>query len=150
MSDDAPARRPAGTAGNHGNEPAGTHGQEDEAMTDRASSWMRLTRRRALELLGLSGAGALLAACSAPAPASPTAAPAKPTTASAAAAGSPAAAASPAASPALAASPAAGAPRAAGISASEWDQLVAAARQEGTVATATYAGSAYRRVMDAF
>jgi ABC-type Fe3+ transport system substrate-binding protein len=119
-------------------------------MIPRLKPSARMTRRRAIGLIGLAGAGALLSACAAPTPASPTPAATKPTSAPASPAASPAVASSPAASPAPAASPVAQAGRAAAMSAAEWDQLVAAARQEGQVAVATYAGSAYRRVMEAF
>ena len=49
--------------------------------SDRPQLW---TRRRALRAFGITGAGALIAACSQPAAAPPTAAPAPPTQAPAA------------------------------------------------------------------
>src|SRR5438105_2027947 len=99
-----------------------------------------VSRRQAIRMLGLTGLAALAAACSpaAPAPSAPavqpTAAP-NPTTAAPAA---PAAAAAPANAPAGA------------IAQADWDKLVAAAKQEGTLAIATYAGTAYRRFLDVF
>jgi iron(III) transport system substrate-binding protein len=104
-----------------------------------------LSRRELLRLVGLSSVAALVTACSQPAPASPTAAPAKPTEAAAKPAGSPAAAASPAASPAAQAAPASP-----GATTAEWNAVVEAAKKEGTVSVATYAGTNYRKVMDDF
>lgn len=113
-----------------------------------------VSRRTALRMLGLAGGSALLAACQQAAP-SPTAAPAKPTE-------KPAAPASPAASPAAkpagspsaspAASPAAATSGAAqpAISEAEWNNLVAAARQEGNLSIATYSGGGYRKVIEDF
>src|SRR4051812_5475644 len=98
-------------------------------------------------LLGFSavGAAALLTACGArqsaaptakPAAAPPTAPPAAPaTSAPAAKAGEPKAAETK--------------PATSGAGA-DWDELVAAARKEGTLAAVTGAGSAYRRIMDLF
>src|SRR4051812_6216121 len=105
-----------------------------------------LTRRRALKLLGLGSAATLVAACSQPAPAAPTAqpptaAPVKPTAAPAAPTTAPAAVA-PAAKPA--------APVQAGISDAEWDAIVSAAKKEGTLNLATYAGTGLRNVSQAF
>jgi iron(III) transport system substrate-binding protein len=109
----------------------------------------KLTRRNVLRLMGLGGAAALAAACSPAAPAaSPTTA-AKPTSApSAPPAGSPSA--SPAASPAAGAPTTGSAPAAAGISDADWNAVVAAAKTEGHFAIATYAGSGYRKVVEAF
>ena len=104
-----------------------------------------VSRRRVLQLLGLGGAATLVAACSQPAPAAPTAAPAKPTAAPAAPA--PATAAPAAAAPA-AAKPAAAAQ--AGISDADWNALIEAAKKEGTLNLATYAGSGLRNVSQAF
>jgi len=103
-----------------------------------------MSRRSVLRLLGIGSAAALAAACSPSAPASPTAKPAA--AASPAAAGSPSAAASPAAKPA--ASPAASA--ASGISKADWDQIVAGAKSEGALSLATYAGTGYRVIVEAF
>ena len=109
-----------------------------------------MSRRSVLRLLGIGSAAALAAACSPSAPAAPTAKPAEPAqpaaAASPAAAGSPSAAASPAVKPA--ASPAASA--ASGISKADWDQLVAGAKSEGALSLATYAGTGYRVIVDAF
>jgi iron(III) transport system substrate-binding protein len=84
------------------------------------TSASRLTRRRMLHVIGLSGAAALVAACSQPA--SP--AQVQPT-----AGNQPAAAQT---------APAAGA-------ASDWNAIVAAAKQEGTVVLSTHAGSGYEK-----
>lgn len=79
------------------------------------------TRRDALRLLGLTGAAAVVAACSQPAPAAPpTAAPAQPAGA--------------AARPADA----------------DFQTVIDAAKKEGHLVVATYAGTANRKVMDAF
>jgi iron(III) transport system substrate-binding protein len=106
-----------------------------------------LTRRRALKLLGISGAATLIAACSQPTPAAPTAqpptaAPAKPTSAPSAPATAPAAVAPTAAKPAAVAQ--------AGISDAEWNALIEAAKKEGTLNLATYAGTGLRNVSQAF
>jgi iron(III) transport system substrate-binding protein len=96
---------------------------------------------------GLTGVAALIAACSQPAAAPPTAAPAKPTTAPAAAAPTTA----PAAAPAQPAAPAAtSAPATNAAFEAEWAKLVEAAKQEKTLSIATYAGNGYKKVMDAF
>jgi iron(III) transport system substrate-binding protein len=81
---------------------------------------MQQTRREVLRLLGASGVAALAAACS-QAPAAPP-----PTT--------------PPAQTGAAAAPAA----------ADWDGVVAAAKQEGHLVVATYAGNSNRAVMDAF
>lgn len=104
-----------------------------------------LSRRDLLRLAGLSATAALAAACAPAAPApSPTTAP-KPTSA-------PPAAASPAASPAAApaVAPAAAKPAAGSFTEADWQGIVAAAKQEGKFSVATYAGSGYRKVMEAF
>jgi iron(III) transport system substrate-binding protein len=87
-------------------------------MTRHEAFVMGFSRRQALRLIGLSGAAALIAACSAgpagapaqKAPGQSTAAPATQT----------------------------------------WDEVVAAAKTEGVVNIATYAGTGYRKVMDDF
>ena len=113
-------------------------------MNDRSS----LSRRSALRLLGLGGGAALLAACSQAAPPAPTTAPAKPTSAPAAPTSAPAA---PAAAPTTAPAAKAAAPSVTGaISDADWDKLVEAARKEGSVNVATYAGTAHRKIMDVF
>lgn len=114
----------------------------------------RVTRRHALRLLGVVGGSTLVSACT-PAPAVPaTPVATKPsdaptgvaTPAQAKAVPSPSAQASAVvASPRPASGPAQGA-----ISEAAWQELVAAATREGTVAVATYPGTAYRKVMDAF
>jgi iron(III) transport system substrate-binding protein len=95
------------------------------------------TRRNLLRLIGVAGGGALLAACSPTQSAAPTAAPAAPTTAPAAAA---------------AAKPAAGATAAPAAQAAdaEWQKVLDDAKKEGRLYVATYAGTGYRKVMDAF
>jgi ABC-type Fe3+ transport system substrate-binding protein len=104
-----------------------------------------LSRRSALRLLGLGGAAALTAACSqasAPDPA------AKPTTAPAAAPTQPLA---PAAPPTTAPAAKAAAPAVAGaISDADWELVVEAARKEGSVNVATYAGTAHRKILEVF
>jgi ABC-type Fe3+ transport system substrate-binding protein len=86
-----------------------------------------------------------MAACSQAAPASPTAAPAKPTSAPAPAAKAPAAA------PTTAPAAKAAAPAVAGaISDADWEKIVEAARKEGTVNVATYAGTAHRKILEVF
>src|SRR4051812_45188769 len=100
------------------------------------------SRRSALRLLGLGGAAALTAACSQAATPSPTAPAAKPTTAPAAA---PAAAATTAPAAKAAAPAVAGA-----ISDADWEKVVEAARKEGSVNVATYAGTAHRKILDVF
>lgn len=106
-----------------------------------------LSRRAALRILGLGGTAALMAACSQPAAPSPTSAPAaaKPTSAPAAPA-APAAAAPTTAPAAKAAAPAV----AGAISDADWNVIVEAAKKEGTVAVATYAGTAHRKILDVF
>jgi ABC-type Fe3+ transport system substrate-binding protein len=104
-----------------------------------------LNRRRTLQLLGLGGTATLIAACSQPTPAAPTAAPAKPTTA-------PAAPPAPTTAPAVVTAPTAQPAAAAqvGIADAEWNAVVEAARKEGTLNLATYAGSGLRNVSQAF
>lgn len=103
-----------------------------------------ITRRVALRALGLGGAAAVAAACAPTAsPPQPTVAP-KPTSA-------PAPAAAPTSAPAgKPAAPAATTPAIAGISDADWNSLVVSAKQEGKFAVATYAGSGYRKVVEAF
>jgi iron(III) transport system substrate-binding protein len=115
------------------------------------------SRRVALRLIALGGVAALAAACTSSAPpaaptsppapaaaptsppaAKPTAAPGPPTAAQAA----PTTAAPAAAKPTTAA--------ASGISDADWKQVVDAATKEGHLDVATYAGTGYRKVMDAF
>jgi iron(III) transport system substrate-binding protein len=104
-----------------------------------------ISRRSALRMLSLAGGSALLAACQQAAP-SPTAAPAKPTTqpAAPATANPTAVQAAPAAATPSAAEPAGA------ISEAEWNNLVAAAKQEGVLSLATYAGGGYRKVVEDF
>ncbi|HEY1296171.1 MAG TPA: ABC transporter substrate-binding protein [Chloroflexota bacterium] len=112
------------------------------------------SRRNALRLIGLGGVAALVAACSSP---PPPAAPAPPT-APPAATTAPAAAPTTASAPPTAAqaAPASTAPAAASkttsqaVSDADWQQVVDAAKKEGHLYVATYAGTGYRRVMDAF
>jgi iron(III) transport system substrate-binding protein len=97
-----------------------------------------LTRRSFLRALAVTGAATLASACSQPSPAPPQApavkAPAEPpTSAPAAAVSNPA--------PATAAAPAA---------ATDWDKVVAAAKQEKTLSIATYSGGGHRKFLDAF
>lgn len=90
----------------------------------------------------------LLAACAPAAAPSPTTAPAKPAAQAttppkpAASATKPAAAA---ASPAAAAASPAAKPSAQAMSGPDWDKVVAAAKQEGTLVLATHAGSGYQK-----
>jgi iron(III) transport system substrate-binding protein len=91
----------------------------------------------------MTSTGALLAACAAPGPASPTSAPkaAAPPTAA------PAAPTSGAAAPAVApAQPVAGSKD----STAAWDELVAAAKKEGKVAVNTFPGAGYRQALTQF
>src|SRR5215213_9583927 len=99
-----------------------------------------LSRRSALRLLGLGGAAALTVACSQAASPSPTAPAAAPTQAAAPAAGPTTAPAAKAAAPAVAGA----------ISDADWEKVVEAARKEGSVNVATYAGTAHRKVLDVF
>lgn len=101
-----------------------------------------MTRREMLRLFGAVGAAAVAAACAQPAAPSPTAAPAKPTSAPAAAPPAPAA---PTAAPVAKAAAVPGA-----VSDAEWEKLVAAAKQEGKLSVATYAGTGYRAAVEAF
>jgi ABC-type Fe3+ transport system substrate-binding protein len=105
-----------------------------------------LSRRQLLRLVGLSGAAALAAACSQPAPAAPTAVPAQPT---AAPATKPTSAPAVPAQP-IVATPVQAVPAAADVSSAEWNAIVDAAKKEGSVSIATYAGTGYRKVMDDF
>lgn len=113
-----------------------------------SSKFTPLTRRQALRMLGLTGVTAMIAACSQAPAASPTApAPAaKPTSAPAAAPTSAPAAAAPTTAPAVVAKPAV--PGA--ISDAEWEKVVEAARKEGNLTLATYAGTAHRNITTAF
>ncbi|MFN0074234.1 MAG: extracellular solute-binding protein [Chloroflexota bacterium] len=87
------------------------------------------------------GAAALLTACGSQPAAAPTSKPAaQPTTAPPVAA--------PTTAPVAQSKPPEAQPTAA--ASADWDQLVAAAKKEGTLAAVTGVGSAYRRVMDAF
>jgi len=105
------------------------------------------SRRTALQLIGLGGMAALAAACSSPPPApAPTPPPvAAPTTAPAA---TPATVAQ--ATPATTAPAAASTTSSQAISDADWQQVIAAAKSEGHLSVATYAGTGYRKVMDAF
>src|SRR5215211_5582771 len=90
------------------------------------------SRRDVLRVLGLTGVGALVAACSQPAttpPPAPTSAP------------KPAGQQAPAQSTGAAAGGGANA---------DWDKVVDAAKKEGHLQVATYAGSGNRKVMDDF
>jgi iron(III) transport system substrate-binding protein len=86
------------------------------------------SRRKALQFIGLGGVAALAAACSSAPTATPTSPPA------------------PAAAPT---SPAAN-PTTAQASDADWQQVLDAANKEGHLYVATYAGTGYRKVMDAF
>jgi iron(III) transport system substrate-binding protein len=109
---------------------------------DRPQLW---TRRQLLRAGGLTGVAALIAACSQPAAAPPTAAPAKPTAAPAAPPPTTAPAVAQPAAPVARSAPAANAAFEA-----EWAKLVEAAKQEKTLTIATYAGNGYKKVMDGF
>lgn len=112
------------------------------------STFVTVTRRQVLRALGLSGVTAMLAACSQAAAPSPTAAPAKPTAAPAAAAPTTAPVApAPTTAPAVVA-PAATVPGA--VSDAEWSSIVDAARKEGSLSLATYAGTPHRNISMAF
>jgi hypothetical protein len=100
-------------------------------MSTRGGFGERLTRRGLLRAVGVSGVVLVAAAC-APAGGS-TSAPAAPT---------------PAPPAAQAQAPAQGQGQAGPGQA--WDDVVAAARQEGVLTIATYAGTGYRKVMDDF
>ncbi len=107
-----------------------------------------MSRRQALRAFGLSGITAVLAACTQAAAPSPTApaAPAKPTAAPPAPNTAPAA-------PAPTTAPAAGAPAATvpgAVSDAEWASVVEAARKEGVISLATYAGTPHRNISMAF
>jgi ABC-type glycerol-3-phosphate transport system substrate-binding protein len=82
------------------------------------------TRRDLLRLIGATGVAALAAACSQATPAPPTSAPQQQAPAQPASAGKP--------------------------QETDWDKVVDAAKKEGHLLVATYAGSTYRRVMDDF
>src|SRR4051812_43722750 len=109
-----------------------------------------VSRRGFLRGFSVVGAAALLTACGAPQAASPTAKPAAaPPTAKPAAAPP---TAPPVAPPTTAPAAKAAEPKPTDASpaGADWDQLVAAAKKEGTLAAVTGAGSAYRRVLDLF
>ncbi|HEX3243829.1 MAG TPA: extracellular solute-binding protein [Chloroflexota bacterium] len=104
-----------------------------------------VSRRGFLRGFSAVGAAALLSACGTPQAPAPTAKPAAaPPTAPPAAPATSAPAAKAAEPKAPEAKPAATGPGA------DWDELVAAAKKEGTLAAVTGAGSAYRRIMDLF
>ncbi|MFN0073671.1 MAG: ABC transporter substrate-binding protein [Chloroflexota bacterium] len=106
-----------------------------------------VSRRSALRLLGLGGAAALTVACSQAAAPAPTAPAAKPTIAPAA----PTQAAAPAAAPTTAPAAKSAAPSTSGgVSDAEWAAVVDAARKEGVVTVATYAGGAHRKILEEF
>lgn len=86
------------------------------------------SRRGALRLIGLGGLAALGAACSTTPTAAPTVAPAAPTSAA------------PAQAQAVSGQ----------SSDADWQQLVEAAKKEGHLSIATYAGTGNRKIMDAF
>jgi ABC-type Fe3+ transport system substrate-binding protein len=102
-----------------------------------------ISRRAFVRWLGVGSAGALVAACSAPAPAQPTAAPK---------------AAAPAAAPPTVAPAAPAAPTQAAAAAvpaskdvmAQWDELVANARKEGKVVVNTFPGAGYRQALTQF
>jgi iron(III) transport system substrate-binding protein len=102
------------------------------------------SRRGALRFIGLGGAVLLAAACSPPPTASPTAAPAPPTAAP------PPPTAAPAAPSTAAPAAQTSKPTAAGVSDADWQAVVDGAKKEGHLLVATYAGTGYRKVMDAF
>ena len=110
----------------------------------------RTSRRDALRLIGLGGALAVVAACSSPPAAAPAAPAAAPTVAPPAPAAAPTTApAAPAAAPTTA--PAAQTkPAAAPTGDADWQKVVDDAKKEGHLLVATYAGTGYRKVMDAF
>jgi iron(III) transport system substrate-binding protein len=104
-----------------------------------------VTRRGFLRGFSAAGAAALLVACGAPQAAAPTAKPAAaPTSAPPAAAPTTAPAAKAAEPKPAEAKPAASGPG------PDWDQLVADAKKEGTLAAVTGVGTAYRRILDQF
>lgn len=112
-----------------------------------------ISRRLVLQLIGLGGAAALAAACSTAPAAAPTSppAPAAAPTSPAAAKPTTAPAAPTAAQPApTTAAQAAAKPASAQASDADWQQVLDAANKEGHLYVATYAGTGYRRVMDAF
>ncbi|MFN0074260.1 MAG: ABC transporter substrate-binding protein [Chloroflexota bacterium] len=102
-----------------------------------------VSRRQLMRLAGLSGMAALAAACSQASPAVPTSAPPAPTAAPAAKPTTPAEA-QPAAAPAQAA------PSVPSAATADWNAVVEAAKKEGSLSVATYAGTAYRKVIDDF
>ncbi|HEX3247391.1 MAG TPA: extracellular solute-binding protein [Chloroflexota bacterium] len=104
-----------------------------------------VTRRSMLRIVMLGASAALASACApATAPPPPTTAPAAPTAAPANPTAAPAAAA-PTSAPAVAKTAAAPV-----FSDADWNALIAAARQEGKFLIGTYAGTGYRKVVDAF
>jgi iron(III) transport system substrate-binding protein len=87
----------------------------------------RLTRRGMLCLIGLGGVAALGVACSQASSSAPASGPVQPT----------------------AARPAAGQTPPAGGAASDWNTIVAAAKQEGKLVLSTHAGSGYEKYVEA-
>lgn len=107
------------------------------------------SRRKALQLIGLGGVAALAAACSSTPTAAPTSPPAPPTSPAAKPTTAPAAPTAAQAAPAVNAAPAANSTTAQ-TSDADWQQVLDAANKEGHLYVATYAGTGYRKVMDAF
>ncbi|MFN0074613.1 MAG: extracellular solute-binding protein [Chloroflexota bacterium] len=106
----------------------------------------RFDRRQAIRILALGGSAAMLAACSQTPTASPTAVPAQPTSVP-----KPTTAAAPVVAPSQAAAAAPAASTAgAGVSDAEWQRIVDAAKGEATLALATYSGTGFRDMVEAF
>jgi ABC-type glycerol-3-phosphate transport system substrate-binding protein len=101
------------------------------------------SRRELLRIVALGGGATVASACSQATAPAPTRAPA-PVQTSVPAAGA-AATQSAAAAPGRVTQPGAAAPQDA-----DWDAVVAAAKKEGRLVTATYPGTAYRKLMDDF